>query len=92
MRSVLSPDLRSFAAETELAGDRLQRRDYVRDVLVEVELEEVGALVDVLARDAGGELRLLQFLLHRLRLEPLEACGADEAARVDEAGQLVARK
>src|SRR5436309_12361713 len=38
---VLSPELRGFVTKPELAGDRLQRGDDVRDVLVEVELEEL---------------------------------------------------
>src|SRR5581483_1947571 len=79
-----------FGPEPQLAGDRLQRRDHVRDVLVEVELEQLGAVVDVLARDARGERRLLQLLLDRLRLEALEAGRAHEPARVHESGQLVA--
>ena len=72
-------------AQPELARDRLQRRDHVRDVLVEVELEQLGALVDVVARDTRRERRLLQLLLDRLRLEPLEAGRPDEPARMDEA-------
>ena len=76
---------RRLRAQPELAGDRLQGRDHVRDVLVEVELEQLGALVDVVARDARGERRLLQLLLDRLRLESLEAGRPDEPARMNEA-------
>ena len=47
--------------------------------------EELRALVDVVARDARRERRLLQLLPHRLRLEPVEPRGPDEAAGVDEA-------
>ncbi len=36
-------------AQPELGGDRLQRSDDVPNVLVELELEQVGALVDVVA-------------------------------------------
>src|SRR6266478_3560575 len=41
---------------------------------------------------AGGERRLLELLPHRLRLEPLEPGRPDEAARVHEAAELVARE
>ena len=80
----------ALAAQAELAGDRLQRGDHVRDVLVEVELEELGAFVDVVARDARRERRLLQLLLDGLRLEAVEARRADEPARVHEPRELVA--
>jgi hypothetical protein len=39
---------------------------------------------------AGGERRLLQLLLDRLRLEAVEASRADETTRVHEARELVA--
>ena len=58
--------------------------------LVQLDPELLGALVDVLPVDAGGEGRLLQLLLDRLRLERRDPVGPDEAARVDEAGELVA--
>ena len=48
--------------------------------------------VDLVPVDAGGEGRLLQLLLHRLRLERLDPVRAHEPARVHEAGQLVAGK
>ena len=72
------------------ARDRLERRDHVRDVLVELEPEQLRARVDLVAVDPGGERRLLQLLAHRLRLEAVEPGRADEPARVDEPRQLVA--
>src|SRR5262249_17912155 len=60
------------------------------DVLVERHAELLGALVDLVAVNARGERRLLELLLHGLRLEPFEAGRANEAARVDEAAELVA--
>src|SRR5262245_8024739 len=80
------------APQAELPGDRLHRRDDVRDVLVELELEQLRALVDLVAVHAGGEGRLLQLLAHRLRLEAFEAVRAHEPTSVDESGQLVAGK
>src|SRR5262249_59772522 len=68
----------------------LERGDDVRDVLVERDAQLLGSLVDLVAMDARCERRLLELLLHRLRLEPLEAGRANEAARVDEAAELVA--
>ena len=62
----------------------------LRDVLVELDAELLGALVDVVPVDAGGERRLLQLLLHRLRLERRDPVGPHEPAGVDEAGELVA--
>ena len=59
-------------------------------MVVELDAQLLGALVDVLAVHAGGERRLLQLLPHRLRLEPVEPGRADERARVHEAGELVA--
>ena len=61
-------------------------------MLVELEPEELRARVDLVAVHARGERRLLELLLHRLRLEPLEAGRADEPARVHEPRQLVARE
>src|SRR5207247_7164586 len=78
-----------LGGQPELGSDRLQRLDDRADVLVEVDAELLGALVDVLPVDARGERGLLQLLAHRLRLEPFEAGRADERARVDEAGELV---
>ena len=43
------------AWQAELAGDRLQRGDDVRDVLVELEAEQLGAGVDLVPMDAGRE-------------------------------------
>ena len=76
---------RGRGAQTELLGDRLERGDDVDDVLVERELEQLGARVDLVAVDARRERGLLQLLLDRLRLEPLEPERAHEPARVDEA-------
>ena len=42
-------------AQAELAGDRLERRDHVRDVLVELEAEELGAGVDLVPMDTRGK-------------------------------------
>ena len=50
----------------------------------------LGALVDVVAVDAGRERLLLELLAHAARLERGEALRAHEAAGVHEAGQLVA--
>ena len=77
-------------AQAELLRDRLQRRDDVRDVLVELQLEQLGARVDLVPVHPGGEGRLLQFLLDRLWLEPLEPVRPHEPAGVHEAGELVA--
>ena len=59
-------------------------------MVVELDPELLGALVDVLAMDTRRERRLLELLLDGLRLEPFETRRADERARVDEAAQLVA--
>jgi hypothetical protein len=61
-------------------------------VLVEVDLEQVGALLHLVAVHACGEGRLLQLLLHGLRLEPVQSRRPDEPAGMDEAGELVARE
>ena len=55
-------------------------------------LDQLGARVDLVAVDAGGKGRLLQLLLHRLGLEPVEAGRPHEPAGVHEAGDLVARE
>jgi len=60
-------------AEPELARDRLQSRDHVRDVLVELQTEQLSAGVDLVAVHAGREGRLLELLPDRLRLQTLEA-------------------
>src|SRR5947208_1693820 len=90
--SAWSRDSADQAAKAELAGDRLERLDHVRDVHVELEPEELRALVHVVAVDAGSERRLLQLLLDGLRLEPLEPGRANETAGVHEPRELVARK
>ena len=77
-------------AQAELLRDRLQRGDDVRDVLVQLEPEQLRAGIDLVAVDACREGRLLQLLLHRLRLEPVEPRRPDEPARMHEAGELVA--
>jgi hypothetical protein len=59
-------------------------------VLVQLDPELLRALVDVLPVDAGGEGRLLQLLLDRLRLERRDPVRPDKPAGVDEAGELVA--
>ena len=59
-------------------------------MLVEVESEELGARVDLVAMDARGERRLLELLLHRLRLEAVEPGRPYEPAGVHEPGELVA--
>ena len=61
-------------------------------MLVELESDQLRAHVDLVAVDAGRERWLLELLPYRLRLEPFEPAGADERARVDETGQLVARE
>src|SRR5581483_9103731 len=81
---------RRLAGKPELAGDRAQGGDDVPDVVVELDPELLGALVDVLAMHAGGERRLLQLLPHRLRREPVEPRRSHERTRVHEAGELVA--
>src|SRR5450759_69888 len=77
-------------SQSQLGGDRLERRDHEGDVLVEVDAKLVGALVDLAAIDFGGEGGLFQLLAHRLRLERVDAVGAHQPAGVHEAGQLVA--
>ena len=76
-------------AEAELSCDGLHRLDDRADVVVEVDAELLRALVDLVPVDTGREGGLLELLLDRLRLEPLEAGRAHERARVDEAAQLV---
>ena len=88
----ITPRSSSTSRRPSSTGDRLERRDHVRDVLVELQLEQLRAFVDVVPRDARRERRLLQLLLDRLRLEPFEAGRPDEAARMNEAGELVARE
>ncbi len=78
--------------QPELGADRLQRLDHVRDVNVEVELEQLRAHHDLVPVDSGRERRLLQLLLHRFGLEPVEAGGPDEPARVDEARRARRRR
>src|SRR5437763_780342 len=81
----------SFAGpQAELARDRPQRFGHEGDVLVQVDTEELRALVDVVAVDAGRKRGLLELLAHRPRLERLDPVRADEPARVDESGELVA--
>src|SRR4051794_23824112 len=79
-------------AQAELARDGLERGDHVRDVLVQLDSELLGALVDLVAVHPRGERRLLELLLHGLRLEALQPGRPDEPAGVDEAAQLVARE
>src|SRR5512145_3231252 len=57
-------------AEAELRSDRLQCRDDVCDVLVQLEAEELRAGVHLVPVHAGSERRLLEFLAHRLGLQP----------------------
>src|SRR5689334_21920847 len=45
-------------AQPELRRDRPQRLGHERDVLVQIDAERLGALVDVVAVDARGERRL----------------------------------
>jgi hypothetical protein len=78
--------------QPELRCDRLQCSHDVRDVLVQLEPEQLRSGVHLVAMDAGREGRLLQLLLHRLRLEPVQAGRAHETARMDEARELVARE
>ena len=59
-------------------------------MLVELEPQELGARVDLVAVDARGEGRLLELLLDGLRLERVDPVGPDEPAGVHEAGELVA--
>ena len=49
--------------QAELLRDRLQRGDDVRDVLVQLDADQLGARVDLVAVHAGRERRLLQLLL-----------------------------
>ncbi len=77
-------------AQPELRRDRLERLDHVADVVVQLEPEQLRAGVDLVAVDAGRERRLLELLLHGLRLEAVDARRPHEPARVDEPGELVA--
>src|SRR5262249_212815 len=77
-------------SQAELACDWLHCRDDVRDVLVELEPEQLRAGIDLVAVNPGPERGLLELLLHRLRLEAVEAGGPYEPACVDEARELVA--
>ena len=61
-------------------------------MLVQLELEQLGTGIDLVAMHTGGEGGLLQLLAHRLRLEPFETGRPDKAAGVHESGQLVARE
>src|SRR5581483_10240654 len=77
-------------AQPELLRDRPHGGDDVGDVLVQVEPEQLGAGVHLVAVYAGRERRLLELLPHRLRLEPVEPGRPYEPAGVHEAGELVA--
>ena len=77
--------------QPELVRALFHRGDHERDVLVELDAEVLGALAHLVAVDARGEARLLQLLLDRLGREAVDAGGADERARGDEARQLVDR-
>ncbi len=68
------------------------RGDDVADVLVELEPDELGARVHLVAVHSGRERGLLELLLHRLRLQPVEPGRPHEPARVHEPRQLVARE
>src|SRR3954464_14446186 len=70
----------------------LQGGDDVADVVVELEPQALCARVHLVAMHTGGKRRLLQLLLDRLRLEPLEALRPYQRDSVDEAGELVARE
>src|SRR5215207_6383956 len=77
-------------SQTELARDWLHRVRNRLDVLVEVDAEELRTFIDLVAVHARRERRLLQLLLDRPRRQRLDPVRPDEAARVDEARQLVA--
>ncbi len=66
-------------AQAELAGDRAHRLDHEADVVVQLDAELLGALVHLVAVNAGRERRLLELLLHRLRLERLRSRPAARA-------------
>src|SRR5207247_10119944 len=76
--------------EPELRRDRAHRIDHEGDVLVELDAQRLGALVDVVPVHAGRERRLLELLLDGLRLERLDPVRAYEPAGVDEPTELVA--
>ena len=62
-------------SQAQLGSDRPQRRDHVADVLVELQPEQLGAGVHLVAVHARGERRLLELLPHRLRLQAVEPVG-----------------
>ena len=61
-------------------------------MLVEVDAESFGSLVDVVAVHPRRERGLLQLLAHRPRLERLDSVWTYEPAGVDETAELVARE
>ena len=80
-RAAQSGRRRRAAVHAELVGALAQRGDHERDVLVEVHAELLRARADVVAVDGGGERRLLELLLDRLRRQPVDALGAARTRR-----------
>ena len=91
-RSRLRLPLRVRDGKTEIGRDGPERRDDVRDVLVELEAEKLCTRVDLVPVHTGCERRLFQLFPHRLRLQALEPGRPHEPARMHEPGELVARK
>ena len=79
-------------AQPELRGDRLEGGHDVRDVLVELEPDELGTPVDLVAVHTRRERRLLELLPDRLRLETVQTGRSHEPTGVDEARELVTRE
>src|ERR1051326_8277629 len=76
-------------AEPELVRPLLHGGDHVRDVLVEVHAQLLGALAHLVAVHARRERWLLELLLHGLGRQADDPGGADHRAGRDEARQLV---
>jgi hypothetical protein len=68
-------------AQSELARDRLHARDDVRDVLVELEPEQLGARVDLVAMDAGANDGCFSFFLTDFGSRPSSPSGARARTR-----------
>src|SRR4051794_34990472 len=77
--------------EAELVGPFGERLDDQGDVLVLIDAELLDSPLHLFPVDRGREGRLLELLLHRLRLHPLDPGGPDECAGGDETGELIDR-
>src|SRR5687768_5524055 len=85
-------DATSAPRQSDLGGHAAERVDDERDVGVQLDAELGGAAVYVVAIHRARERLVLQLLAYGGRLQAgHDLAGPHESARVDEAGQLVAR-